>query len=124
MSVRYWIENFKRTVRDVGDRQVIAGMAAMLIGAFGYSQPYDRPDIQSFASIVGTVYIAMLLLFVTPQRMWDESQAVIKVHEERLKPRLSFVFEPAALPYFQVFEVRDDAGRTVPIRIQRVGIRN
>ena len=99
------------------------GFAVALGIAFGYEYLSEDPSISRWLAFAALAYAGVLLLVITPQRMWVNSQENVKKLEDLAKPNLRIVFEPDTPPYLQeVF-----LGQPVHAaweRRYRIGIRN
>jgi hypothetical protein len=120
----YWKENIKRSLRDWSPWQTGIGLAGSVLALLGYAWLAEEPTIQWAFSRAIVGYLAMLIFVSTPWSMWNDAQAERARYEERLKPKLSIVFDPTVRPYCQVVP-RTEAGEPLQlVRIFRVGVRN
>src|SRR5882724_12192785 len=124
METNYWRENFRRSLRDWDGRELMVGLLVIALTAFGYGVWKDDPQVMKWASIVGVGYFGLLVTVVSPWRMWRDAQERIADYEARLRPQLSFVFEPDVPPFVHNFTLRETGKLDRNIRTFRVGIRN
>ncbi|MBK5297891.1 MAG: hypothetical protein JJE40_12095 [Vicinamibacteria bacterium] len=117
----YWAENWYRTWRDWEDRQALVGFALLVLALLGYGWIKDDPDMALIGVYVAGAYIALRIFVITPMAMWNDSRREINDFRDRLKPRMSFVFDPDNIPYLQQLPISNDG---VELRIYRVGIKN
>jgi hypothetical protein len=122
----YWRENFRRLLHDWDQRETLIGLVVLVVTALGYGVIAQNPTVVKWSTFAVLVYVVLLLFVITPKQMWDEAQAAIVAYEDRLKPNLSFVFEPDRAPFLQTFLLSaEQPDRLVRIvRLYRVGVRN
>jgi hypothetical protein len=119
----YWLENVVRSFRDWESRDSLVGFLVLVVGIFGYGWVFDKPEVAGWALYLAGAYLGLMLFVITPWRMWDDSKREIGGFRERLKPRISFVFDPASVPYLQHFPLTVDR-LVYKVRMYRVGLRN
>lgn len=120
----YWRQNLKRSLTDWKERNAVVGLLIVVASAFGYGIYAEDPAVVKWSAVAGAGYIALLLFVVTPRRMWRDSQVEIAEYKERLKPQLSFVFQPDTVPYLNHFPLYQGQITIGKMRLWRVGIRN
>jgi hypothetical protein len=120
----YWRENIRRSLQDWEGREPMIGLLVFVLIALGYGVVTSDPAVTRFGAVCALGYVALLMLVVTPWQMWRDSQATIIQYRERLRPRLSFVFEPDVPPYLARFVLKVPGRLDRIVRLYRVGIRN
>jgi hypothetical protein len=120
----YWHENIRRSLRDWEGREVVIGLLLIVLTALGYGVVRDDPNVTRMAAIAAIGYVAILMFVVSPWQMWRDAQVTVNGYQERLKPKLSFVYQPDVPPYLQVFVLKQSGALDRQVRICRIGIRN
>src|SRR5688572_29628361 len=121
---RYLVENLRRTLVRWKAGEVMGAIMLLILTALGYSKVFDDPDVGRSLAAGSAVVLGFLAFVLTPWQMWRDSQVEIAGHEERLRPRISFVFRTDELPYIQQFDLNTSGHRASVVRIFRVGLRN
>lgn len=116
---RYWDEVFHRTWAAWDDRQSLVVFALAVIGFLGYGAIAQDKTMVQVGGYLSIGYLAVQMLVLKPWEMWNDAKHEVASYRERLRPRISFVFDPDNIPYLQHFPHNDQT-----VRMYRVGIRN
>lgn len=120
----YLRENLSRTLRDWEGWQAVLGLGVILVSALGLDAYRQDASLGRWAAVAAGLYLAVMLLFVTPFRMWHSLRRELEGMEAGAKPHLVFEFEPDKLPYLQEQLLTDSGDKPYLDRRFRVGIRN
>jgi hypothetical protein len=116
----YWAENWSRTYRGWREHQALFKFGLVVLAIMGLGWLSDEPKAVAGGLVLAAVNLVAQFLVFTPAQMWDDSTRAVAELRDRLRPRVSFVFDPETIPYQQHFGMTD--GRVC--RLHRIGVRN